>query len=147
MHPQSKLVRYAIYTRQSVDKGGESSSCEVQFLTCQDFAKATGGRAPSALKGRGRGARVAEPQRKTSPNRQNAATIVRAGTRDGNILPRPCAHKCGGHKLRPSCIPSSCIALGSDAIAASGACLSPKAHLLDFREVLGHLLKEVWLER
>lgn len=36
-------IRYAIYTRQSVDKGDEFSSCEVQFLTCQDFAKATGG--------------------------------------------------------------------------------------------------------
>ena len=43
MGPQAKRVRYAIYTRQSVDKGDEFSSCEVQFLTCQDFAKATGG--------------------------------------------------------------------------------------------------------
>jgi hypothetical protein len=37
------MARYAIYTRQSVDKGDEFSSCEVQFLTCQDSANATGG--------------------------------------------------------------------------------------------------------
>jgi len=36
-------IRYAVYTRQSVDKGDEFSSCEVQFLTCRDFAKAAGG--------------------------------------------------------------------------------------------------------
>jgi site-specific DNA recombinase len=42
MGPQAKRVRYAVYTRQSVDKGDEFSSCQVQFLTCKDSAKATG---------------------------------------------------------------------------------------------------------
>jgi len=36
------VIRYAIYTRQSVDRLGDFSSCEAQFHTCQDFAKATG---------------------------------------------------------------------------------------------------------
>ena len=30
----AQMTRYAIYTRQSVDKGDEFSSFEVQFLTC-----------------------------------------------------------------------------------------------------------------
>ena len=34
---------FAIYTRQSVYKGDEFSSCDAQFMTCQDFAKAVGG--------------------------------------------------------------------------------------------------------
>lgn len=37
------LIRYAIYTRQSVDKGDEFTSCDVQFQTCQDSANAAGG--------------------------------------------------------------------------------------------------------
>jgi DNA invertase Pin-like site-specific DNA recombinase len=37
----NKVIRYAIYTRQSVDKGDEFSSCEAQFVTCRDFAKET----------------------------------------------------------------------------------------------------------
>ena len=36
-----RIIRYAIYTRQSVDKGDEFSSCEAQFMTCRDFAKET----------------------------------------------------------------------------------------------------------
>jgi len=39
----AKIIRYAVYTRQSVDKGDEFSSCEVQFQTCQDFASETDG--------------------------------------------------------------------------------------------------------
>jgi site-specific DNA recombinase len=35
-------IRYAVYTRQSVEKGDEFSSCEAQFITCRDFAKETG---------------------------------------------------------------------------------------------------------
>jgi DNA invertase Pin-like site-specific DNA recombinase len=35
-------IRYAIYTRQSVEKLEDFTSCEAQFHTCQDFAKATG---------------------------------------------------------------------------------------------------------
>ena len=38
-HP---IIRYAVYTRQSMDKGDEFSSCEAQFMTCRDFAKETG---------------------------------------------------------------------------------------------------------
>ena len=38
-HP---IIRYAVYTRQSVDKGDEFSSCEAQFMTCRDFAAETG---------------------------------------------------------------------------------------------------------
>jgi len=34
-HP---ITCYAIYTRQSLDKGDEFSSCEAQFVTCRDFA-------------------------------------------------------------------------------------------------------------
>jgi len=37
-----QTIRYAIYTRQSVDRGDEFSSCEAQFITCRDFAKETG---------------------------------------------------------------------------------------------------------
>lgn len=36
------MIRYAIYTRQSVDKAEDFSSCEVQFMTCQEFARAMG---------------------------------------------------------------------------------------------------------
>jgi len=36
------VIRYAIYTRQSVDKGDEFSSCEAQFMTCRAFANETG---------------------------------------------------------------------------------------------------------
>lgn len=36
------IIRYAIYTRQSVDTGDEFSSCEAQFMTCRDFATETG---------------------------------------------------------------------------------------------------------
>ena len=35
-------IRYAIYTRQSVEKDDRLSSCEVQFMTCRDFACAAG---------------------------------------------------------------------------------------------------------
>jgi site-specific DNA recombinase len=38
-HP---IIRYAIYTRQSVEKVDRLSSCEVQFMTCRDFACAAG---------------------------------------------------------------------------------------------------------
>ena len=40
--PHPTPVRYAIYTRQSTDKGDEFSSCEVQFLTCRESAEALG---------------------------------------------------------------------------------------------------------
>ena len=33
-------IRYAIYTRQSVEKLADFSSCEAQFLTCRDFVNA-----------------------------------------------------------------------------------------------------------
>lgn len=33
---------YAIYTRQSVEKLDELTSCQVQFQTCKDFAEAEG---------------------------------------------------------------------------------------------------------
>ena len=36
------LFRYAIYTRQSVEKLADFSSCDAQFHTCQDFANAIG---------------------------------------------------------------------------------------------------------
>lgn len=36
------MIRYAIYTRQSVEKLADFSSCQAQFHTCQDFAQATG---------------------------------------------------------------------------------------------------------
>ena len=35
-------IRYAIYTRQSVERLEDFSSCQAQFMTCEDFAKATG---------------------------------------------------------------------------------------------------------
>jgi len=38
----NRLIRYAIYTRQSVDRLADFSSCEAQFHTCRDFAEATG---------------------------------------------------------------------------------------------------------
>jgi site-specific DNA recombinase len=34
------MIRYAIYTRQSVEKLADFSSCEAQFHTCRDFVKA-----------------------------------------------------------------------------------------------------------
>lgn len=40
--PKPKPVRYAIYTRQSVDKLADFSSCQAQFDTCRDFAEASG---------------------------------------------------------------------------------------------------------
>ena len=36
------IIRYAIYTRQSVERLMDFSSCEAQFLTCRDFARETG---------------------------------------------------------------------------------------------------------
>ncbi|MEX2670823.1 MAG: recombinase family protein [Phycisphaeraceae bacterium] len=42
--PKPKPIRYAIYTRQSVEKLVDFSSCEAQFHTCRDFAEATGER-------------------------------------------------------------------------------------------------------
>ena len=33
-------IRYAIYTRQSVEKLADFSSCQAQFQTCQDFVTA-----------------------------------------------------------------------------------------------------------
>ena len=38
----NKVIRYAIYTRQSVEKTDGLGSCEVQFITCRDHAQATG---------------------------------------------------------------------------------------------------------
>jgi len=38
------LIRYAIYTRQSVEKLADFSSCDAQFQVCQDFADAIGER-------------------------------------------------------------------------------------------------------
>ncbi|HUX15322.1 MAG TPA: recombinase family protein [Phycisphaerae bacterium] len=38
----SNVIRHAVCTRRSVDKGDEFSSCEAQFVTCRDFAKETG---------------------------------------------------------------------------------------------------------
>jgi len=38
----NNVIRYAIYTRQSVDKGDGFSSCEAQFMTCRAFANETG---------------------------------------------------------------------------------------------------------
>lgn len=35
-------IRYAIYTRQSRDGLQDLSSCQVQFMTCEDFARQTG---------------------------------------------------------------------------------------------------------
>jgi hypothetical protein len=40
----SSIIRYAIYTRQSVEKLEDFTSCEAQFHTCQDYAKASGER-------------------------------------------------------------------------------------------------------
>jgi len=36
----TKPIRYAIYTRQSVEKLADFSSCQAQFQTCQDFVAA-----------------------------------------------------------------------------------------------------------
>lgn len=36
------IIRYAIYTRQSVEKTDNLGSREVQFITCRDHAQATG---------------------------------------------------------------------------------------------------------
>jgi len=38
----NNVIRYASYTRQSVEKDDRLSSCEVQFMTCRDFACAAG---------------------------------------------------------------------------------------------------------
>jgi site-specific DNA recombinase len=37
-----RTIRYAIYTRQSVDRGDSFSSCDVQFITCRDSAMVSG---------------------------------------------------------------------------------------------------------
>lgn len=37
---KTKPIRYAIYTRQSVETLTDFSSCDAQFQTCQDFARA-----------------------------------------------------------------------------------------------------------
>ncbi|NLF32564.1 MAG: recombinase family protein [Planctomycetes bacterium] len=42
--PEPEPIRYAIYTRQSVEKIMDFSSCESQFGTCRDFATASGER-------------------------------------------------------------------------------------------------------
>ncbi|MBN2130293.1 MAG: recombinase family protein [Sedimentisphaerales bacterium] len=42
--PKPRPIRYAIYTRQSVDKLADFSSCQAQFDTCRDFARAGGER-------------------------------------------------------------------------------------------------------
>ena len=39
---KSKLIRYAIYTRQSKQGLADFSSCEAQFSTCSDFANQSG---------------------------------------------------------------------------------------------------------
>ncbi len=50
--PQPKPIRYAIYTRQSVEKLADFSSCQAQFDTCRDFAEAVGVTCPEALSAR-----------------------------------------------------------------------------------------------
>jgi len=42
--PKPKPIRYAIYTRQSVEKLADFSSCEAQFHTCREFIEASGER-------------------------------------------------------------------------------------------------------
>jgi site-specific DNA recombinase len=42
--PKPKPIRYAIYTRQSVEKLMDFSSCDAQFDTCRDTAETVGGR-------------------------------------------------------------------------------------------------------
>ena len=42
--PKPKPIRYAIYTRQSVEKLMDFSSCDAQFHTCRDCAETIGGR-------------------------------------------------------------------------------------------------------
>lgn len=37
------FLRYAIYTRQSVDRGDDVGSCDAQFAACRDAARAAGG--------------------------------------------------------------------------------------------------------
>lgn len=39
--PAPATIRYAIYTRQSVERLEDFSSCQAQFMTCEDFARAT----------------------------------------------------------------------------------------------------------
>jgi site-specific DNA recombinase len=39
---EPKIIRYAIYTRQSVDGLFDFSSCEAQFMTCREFVQASG---------------------------------------------------------------------------------------------------------
>ena len=41
--PEPKPIRYAIYTRQSVEKLMDFSSCDAQFQTCRDTAETVGG--------------------------------------------------------------------------------------------------------
>jgi len=40
----TKPIRYAIYTRQPVEKLADFSSCQAQFHTCCEFANASGQR-------------------------------------------------------------------------------------------------------
>ena len=40
--PTPKPIRYAIYTRQSVERLADFSSCQAQFDTCRDYAEAAG---------------------------------------------------------------------------------------------------------
>ncbi|MCC6679471.1 MAG: recombinase family protein [Phycisphaeraceae bacterium] len=42
MSARQSVIRYAIYTRQSVDRLMDFSSWQAQFMTCRDFAHATG---------------------------------------------------------------------------------------------------------
>ena len=42
MKRQSRPIRYAIYTRQSVHGPDDFSSCDAQFLICREFADASG---------------------------------------------------------------------------------------------------------
>ncbi len=40
--PRHRPIRYAIYTRQSVERLADFSSCQAQFDTCRDLAEASG---------------------------------------------------------------------------------------------------------
>jgi len=42
MKPRPRPIRYAVYTRQSVDGPDDFSSCDAQFAICRDFADASG---------------------------------------------------------------------------------------------------------
>jgi len=39
---QSKVIRYAIYTRQSTERLDDFTSCDGQFVICQEFVEQSG---------------------------------------------------------------------------------------------------------